>query len=168
MSGDPIAPGESGAEDAPLKLRAHDLQDMDVIAALLQDALVPLGDMTYLAEEKRFILVANRFRWHGDPAEDRRPAAPAPQPEGEDAAFDDAGHQRAEFLENPAFWDSQDQGLVGRHGRGLRCCTVFRFFQAPWYGDFSAELPPPFWHEAGPPGQGRRPLPASRTALVGL
>lgn len=91
MSDDPVAPGESGPDDAPLKLRAHDPRDMDVVAALLQDALVPLGDMTYLAEEKRFVMVANRFRWHGDPAEDRRPAAPAPQPEGEDAAFEDAG-----------------------------------------------------------------------------
>src|SRR3546814_9083894 len=49
--------------DKPLKLRAHDPADMDVVAALLQDALVPLGDMTYLAKETRFVMVANRFRW---------------------------------------------------------------------------------------------------------
>src|SRR3546814_15596900 len=73
--------------DKPLKLRAHDPADMDVVAALLQDALVPLGDMTYLAKEKRFVMVANRFRWHGDASEDERPAAPPPQAEGEDVAF---------------------------------------------------------------------------------
>src|SRR3546814_15212785 len=73
--------------DKPLKLRAHDPADMDVVAALLQDALVPLGDMTYLAKEKRFVMVANRFLWHGDASEDERPAAPAPQAEGEDGAF---------------------------------------------------------------------------------
>jgi hypothetical protein len=77
------------AEDKPLKLRAHDLQDMDVVAALLQDALVPLADMTFLEKEKRFVLVANRFRWHGDPAQDERPAVPEALAAGEDAAFDD-------------------------------------------------------------------------------
>jgi Protein of unknown function (DUF2948) len=82
--------GKAGmSDDKPLKLRAHDPADMDVVAALLQDALVPLGDMKYLPAEKRFVLVANRFRWHGDPVEDARPAAPAPQIEGEDAAFHD-------------------------------------------------------------------------------
>ncbi|MEO3430906.1 DUF2948 family protein [Pelagibius sp. CAU 1746] len=81
---------QEASDGKPLKLRARDPQDMDVLAALLQDALVPLGDMKYLPEEKRFVLVANRFLWHGDPAEDERPAAPRPLPEGEDAAFDDA------------------------------------------------------------------------------
>ena len=73
----------------PLKLRARDPQDMDVVAALLQDALVPVGDMAYLASEKRFVLGVNRFRGHGDPAEETRPAAPEPLAEGEDATFAD-------------------------------------------------------------------------------
>lgn len=76
--------------DKPLKLRARDPADMDVMAALLQDALVPLGDMTYIAAEKRFVMVANRFRWHGDPTDDSLPSAPAPQAQGEDVAFVDA------------------------------------------------------------------------------
>ena len=78
---------EDKSAGKPLKLRAHDPADMDVVAALLQDALVPQADMAYLAREKRFVMVANRFRWHGDPIEDDRPAAPAPQPVGEDVAF---------------------------------------------------------------------------------
>ena len=82
--------GQEATDDKPLKLRAHDPQDMDVIAALLQDALVPLGDMKFLPQDKRFVLVVNRFRWHGDPEQDARPAVPEAQPEGEDAAFDDA------------------------------------------------------------------------------
>ena len=77
--------------EKPLKLRARDCADMDVVAALLQDALVPQADMTYLAREKRFVLVANRFRWHGDPAEDDLPSAPAPQAEDEDVAFAEEG-----------------------------------------------------------------------------
>src|SRR3546814_7403897 len=65
--------------DKPLKLRAHDPADMDVVAALLQDALVPLGDMTYLAKEKRFVMVANRFRWRSEEHTSEPPAAPPPQ-----------------------------------------------------------------------------------------
>ena len=77
-------------DEKPLKLRALDPADMDVIAAVLQDALVPVSDMAYLAEEKRFVLVANRFCWDGDPAGDQRPAAPAPEPADDDASFEDA------------------------------------------------------------------------------
>ena len=46
---------------APLKLRAEDAEDLSVISAILQDALVAVGEMTWLPEEKRFVLVANRF-----------------------------------------------------------------------------------------------------------
>ena len=47
----------------PLKLRAVDADDLAVLAACLQDALVPVHDMQFLADERRFVLVANRFRW---------------------------------------------------------------------------------------------------------
>lgn len=83
--------GQSASDDKPLKLRARDCADMDVVAALLQDALVPQADMTYLAGEKRFVLVANRFRWHGDPAEDELPSAPVPQAADQDVAFAEEG-----------------------------------------------------------------------------
>ena len=46
-----------------LKLRAEDAEDLAVLSAVLQDALVAVGEMIYQAEEKRFVLVANRFRW---------------------------------------------------------------------------------------------------------
>ncbi|NKB58720.1 MAG: DUF2948 family protein [Alphaproteobacteria bacterium] len=49
----------------PLKLRARDAEDLSVISAALQDALVPLGDMTHLPDEKTFMMVVNRFRWEG-------------------------------------------------------------------------------------------------------
>ena len=76
-------------ESKALKLRARDPRDMDVIAALLQDALVPLVNMAYLKRDKRFVMVANRFHW--DDAEgDVPPSAPAPLPEGTDARFEDA------------------------------------------------------------------------------
>ena len=46
-----------------LKLRAEDDDDLAVISAILQDALVTVGEMVFLPEEQRFVLVANRFRW---------------------------------------------------------------------------------------------------------
>lgn len=46
-----------------LRLAARDPDDLAVIAGCLQDAIVPLADVAYLPDEKRFVLVANRFRW---------------------------------------------------------------------------------------------------------
>ncbi len=46
-----------------LKLRGEDEEDLAVISAVLQDALVAVGDMVYLPDEARFVLVANRFCW---------------------------------------------------------------------------------------------------------
>jgi hypothetical protein len=74
-----------------LKLRARDPGGLDVIAALLQDALVPLTDAIFLKSDKRFILVVNRFKW--PQAEDKKiPAAPATDP-----AADPEGNRDAEF-----------------------------------------------------------------------
>jgi len=46
-----------------LRLLARDEEDLEVISAILQDALIPVSEMAYLPEERRFALVANRFRW---------------------------------------------------------------------------------------------------------
>ncbi|NTU76913.1 MAG: DUF2948 family protein [Alphaproteobacteria bacterium] len=46
-----------------LKLQARDSEDIQVIAAVLQDAIVPVCDMTFQAEEKSFVMVVHRFRW---------------------------------------------------------------------------------------------------------
>lgn len=48
----------------PLKLRARDPDDLAVLSAMVQDALVPLSDMAYLADERRFVLALNRYRWN--------------------------------------------------------------------------------------------------------
>ena len=55
-----------------LKLRAEDEEDVHVVSACLQDALVPVADMKFLEEDRRFVLVANRFCWE-DAAEDLAP-----------------------------------------------------------------------------------------------
>jgi hypothetical protein len=59
---------------AGLKLRAADAEDLAVISAILQDALVTVGEMVYLPEESRFVLVANRFRWERRPGAKRKSA----------------------------------------------------------------------------------------------
>ena len=55
-----------------LKLLARDEEDLDVLSAILQDALIPVSEMAFLSEEGRFALVANRFRWE-PPSEGPRP-----------------------------------------------------------------------------------------------
>lgn len=47
----------------PLKLRATDADDLAVIGACLQDAVLPMGEMAFQQAERRFALVASRFRW---------------------------------------------------------------------------------------------------------
>jgi hypothetical protein len=56
----------SGGE---VKLAATDPEDMVVLSALLQDSVIPISEMIYLAAESRFALVANRFRWEDASAE---------------------------------------------------------------------------------------------------
>ena len=48
---------------SPLKLRIADAADLEVASTLLQDALVPVGDIAWLPSERRFVMVVNRFRW---------------------------------------------------------------------------------------------------------
>jgi hypothetical protein len=46
-----------------LKLIALDAEDLGVVSAHLQDAVLRVGDMAYLAKERRFVAIANRFDW---------------------------------------------------------------------------------------------------------
>ena len=46
-----------------LKLRAEDSEDLQVISSSLQDGLVAVGDTALLVDQRRFALVATRFRW---------------------------------------------------------------------------------------------------------
>ena len=55
---------------AKLKLSAFDADDLGVISAAVQDALVAVRDCAYLKDEKRFVLLLNRFQWEADPSID--------------------------------------------------------------------------------------------------
>ena len=56
--------------NTPLKLRAVDADDLAVLGACLQDALVPVQDMRFLDADNRFVMVANRFCWEKLAAEE--------------------------------------------------------------------------------------------------
>ena len=47
----------------PLRLLAEDGDDLAVISAALQDAVIKIGDIRYEAAAHRLTLAANRFRW---------------------------------------------------------------------------------------------------------
>jgi len=85
-----------------LKLRAHDLADLAALSAAPQDALVAVGDMAWLPQEHRFVLVANRFRWEAEPE-----LAPAVEEEGDSAATGDAGFAAA----SASFYSRANCGL---------------------------------------------------------
>ena len=52
--------------DDKLHLSALDADDLGVISAAVQDSLVAVRDCAWFADEKRFVLLLNRFRWEGD------------------------------------------------------------------------------------------------------
>jgi hypothetical protein len=72
-----------------LRLQAKDADDLRVIAAMLQDAIVPLADVAFQAAEQRFLFIANRFCW------ERTEQAPAPaEPDDLAADVEDCPYQR--------------------------------------------------------------------------
>jgi hypothetical protein len=52
--------------DEKLHLSALDADDLGVISAAVQDSLVAVRDCAWFADENRFVLLLNRFRWEGD------------------------------------------------------------------------------------------------------
>ncbi len=59
------------ASPKPLNIGAMDADDLQVISALVQDAVLPVGEMTFERGAGRFALLLNRFRW-----EDKSAARP--------------------------------------------------------------------------------------------
>lgn len=53
---------EDGSE-SPLNLGAQDADDLKVISSLIQDAVFPITEMRWRANQHRFALLLNRFRW---------------------------------------------------------------------------------------------------------
>jgi hypothetical protein len=53
---------EDGAE-SPVRLMARDADDLTVISALVQDAVLTGADLAWHPRRRRFSLLVNRFRW---------------------------------------------------------------------------------------------------------
>lgn len=56
----------------PLRLLAQDSDDVPVISALVQDAVVRPSEVSLDAKQRRFVLLMNRFRWEEAEQEPRR------------------------------------------------------------------------------------------------
>jgi hypothetical protein len=50
-------------EEDRLRLAAIDEEDLAVLSAYVQDAVLKVGDMVYLPKERRFAMGMNRFGW---------------------------------------------------------------------------------------------------------
>lgn len=59
------APMDAAFEDAftPTKILARDEADLEVMAALLQDAIILVKESAWIPHENRFAFMINRFRW---------------------------------------------------------------------------------------------------------
>ena len=53
---------EDGRE-RPLNLGALDQDDLQVVSTLIQDAVFPASEMIWDANQRRFAILINRFRW---------------------------------------------------------------------------------------------------------
>lgn len=62
-------------DEGPLHLVALDAEDLRVIAALTQDAVFPITEISWNPKRRRLALLVNRFRW-----EDREAAERAARP----------------------------------------------------------------------------------------
>ena len=51
------------ADPAPLALKAEDAEDLLIVSALAQDAILPVGEIAYDRRRRCLALLLNRFRW---------------------------------------------------------------------------------------------------------
>lgn len=49
----------------PLKLIALDGEDLQIVSAHVQDAVMKVGDLQFAPREKRFVAAMNRYAWEG-------------------------------------------------------------------------------------------------------
>ena len=60
---DDAEPGMETRDIKPLRLVALDADDLAILSANLQDALVGVSELAYLPRERRFALVGKRYDW---------------------------------------------------------------------------------------------------------
>jgi hypothetical protein len=59
-------------DELMLRLTARDGDDLAVISAQMQDAVIKLGDISFNSKRREFVMVANRFAWDAAPNKERR------------------------------------------------------------------------------------------------
>lgn len=93
---------EDGTERS-LRLCAEDGEDLGVIAALVQDAVMPGTEMSWAKGKRRFACLINRFRW-----EDKASTAGGRPPERVQAVlqFDDVLAVKSQGMDAEALEDS--------------------------------------------------------------
>lgn len=62
-------------DERPLRLNAASAEDVQVVSALMQDAVVQSSDMAWMKRRRRFAMLINRFRWE-DQTEAERAGRP--------------------------------------------------------------------------------------------
>ena len=62
---------EDGRE-APVNIGAVDAEDLSVVSMLVQDAVLPVTEISWWPSERRFALLVNRFRWEDEAAAKQR------------------------------------------------------------------------------------------------
>ena len=63
------------AADQPLRLKAEGPEDIEILSTLLQDAVLPSSEMSWMPRHRRLAALFNRFRW-----EDREAATAERRP----------------------------------------------------------------------------------------
>ncbi len=58
--------------EVPLNLGALEVEDLQVVSSLVQDAVFPISEMSWRSKEHRFALLLNRFRWEDLPGAEKR------------------------------------------------------------------------------------------------
>ena len=59
-------------EEAPLNIGALDSEDLTVISAMVQDAVLPISEISWQANQQRLALLINRFRWEDKTTAERQ------------------------------------------------------------------------------------------------
>ncbi|HET8726692.1 MAG TPA: DUF2948 family protein [Alphaproteobacteria bacterium] len=111
----------------PLKLRARDEEDLRVLSAHLQDAIVPIVDVAFTAAERRFVMVVNRFKWEAG-------AQPADQSLGSDEA-DEEAESRPVYLRTNCGIRVEGVSAVRSKGIDFRDRSLILDLLALRYGD---------------------------------
>jgi Protein of unknown function (DUF2948) len=82
------------AAEIGIKLMAKDAEDLAIVAACLQDALVPVSEIRFLKDENRLVMLLNRFRWERPRAVDLHAGRRSGDARFTDAAAGEGAEQR--------------------------------------------------------------------------